>query len=107
MKTQSFYVENFEPSLLGMGSFKISQNKKKEYLPFIQSNFHKVSQREMARKLGLGKTTVDRWSSELGLKFKKHTVNENFFNEFNENSAYVLGLIYADGSIAWDEHKGY
>lgn len=85
----------------------ISQNKKREYLPFIKLNFNKISQRKIAKNLGIGKTTVNRWSSELGLKFKKHSVNEEFFNEFNEQSCYILGLIFSDGNISWNPRKGY
>ncbi len=88
-------------------SIKISKNKKREYLSFIKSNFNKLSQREIARRLGIGKTTVNRWAEETGLKFKKHTVNESFFDDFNENSSYTLGLIFADGNISWNTKKGY
>jgi intein-encoded DNA endonuclease-like protein len=85
----------------------ILQNKKREDLFFIKSNFNSLSQREMARRLNLGKTTINRWSKEIGLKHKKHTVNENFFDEFNEESSYVLGLIFADGNINWNPKKSY
>jgi len=85
----------------------IPNNKKREYLPFIKSNFNKISQREIARRLKIGKTTVNRWSEEMGLKFKKHTVNEKFFDVFNENSSYILGLIFSDGNISWNTKKGY
>jgi hypothetical protein len=106
---QHFYRGNFVASPGSMGSNKISLQQKRESLAFITSNFATISQRKMAKSLGLGKTTVNRWSAEIGLKFKKHTVNESFFDEFNEQSAYLLGLICADGNIAWDPDpkKGY
>ena len=85
----------------------ISKNKKIEHIKYIKSNFNKYSQREIARQLKIGKTTINRWSSEAGLKFKKHTVNESFFDELNEKSAYILGFIFADGNVAWDTEKGY
>ena len=85
----------------------ISESQKKEHLNFIRSNFDKVSQREISRRLNIGKTTVNRWSSEIGLRFKKHTVNEKFFDELNENSSYILGLIFADGNISWNPERGY
>ncbi len=91
---------------LGMGKI-IPSDQKRTYLPFITSNFGKISQREMARNLGIGKTTINSWSKELGLYFKKHTVNENFFDSWSEKSAYVLGYIYADGNVAWNPSKGY
>lgn len=85
----------------------IPPNEKREYIPLIQSDLGKISQRAIARKLGIGRTTVNNWSKELGFKYKKHTVNENFFDEFSEKSAYLLGLIFADGNIAWNPKKGY
>lgn len=88
-------------------STQISLEEKNNGLLFIKSNFNKLSQRKMAKTLGFGNTTINRWSREIGLVFKKHTVNETFFNEFNEASAYLLGLIYADGNIAWNPKKGY
>lgn len=80
---------------------------KEGYLKAIQSKFNSTSQRQMARTLGIGRTTVNRWSREAGLIFRKHTVNETFFNELNEESAYILGLIYSDGNIAWNPEKSY
>lgn len=85
----------------------IPKNKKIKYLPYIKSNFIKLSQRKIARRLNIGKTTVNRWSKELGLTFQKHTVNENFFDKLTEESTYILGFIYADGNIAWNPKKGY
>ncbi len=85
----------------------IIPKRKEKLLPFIKSNFSKISQREIARKLGIGKTTINRWSKELGYNHKKHTVNEKFFDEFTEESVYLLGFIYADGNISWNPKKGY
>ena len=86
---------------------KISLNQKRKYLSFIKVNFSRLSGREIARILQIGKTTVNRWSRELGLEYQKNTVDENFFNELNEKSSYLLGYIFADGNIAWDTKKGY
>ena len=80
----------------------IPKTQKRKLLPFIRNNFGKLSQREIARQLGIGKTSINRWAAELGFKHKKHTVNESFFDKLNESSAYLLGLIYADGNIAWN-----
>lgn len=63
---------------------KIPTLQKSEYLPYIRTNFGRFSQREIARRLQIGKTTVNRWSKELGLEHKRHTVNESFFDELNE-----------------------
>lgn len=89
---------------MGIG---ISSERKHEHLTFIKSNLGKTSMREIARQLNIGRTTVNNWAKELGFRHKKHTINEEFFNEFNEHSAYLLGLIYADGSVTWNSNKGY
>ncbi len=85
----------------------ISIHEKEQNLHFIQDNFNQLSQREIARKLKIGKTTVNRWSAELGLRYQKPTANEEFFDSFSEPSSYLLGLIYADGNVAWNHQKGY
>lgn len=76
-------------------------------LRYIKANFNKISQREMARRLRIGKTTVNIWSKALGLFFKKHTVNENYFERWTPEMAYILGYIITDGNIAWDPAKCY
>ena len=80
---------------------KIKQNS----IPFIKSNFNKISQREIARRLGIGKTTINRWCKELGLYYIKYTSNEKFFDKWNENSAYILGYIITDGNVYWKPKK--
>ena len=86
---------------------KIQHERKMEVLPFIKNNVGLFSQREIARKLNLGKTTINRWTKEIGYNHKKHTVDENFFDSWSEHSAYILGYIYADGNVAWNPKKGY
>ena len=85
----------------------LSAETKRTTLRFINSNIGKMSQREMARHLGLGKTTINRWCTELGFHPIKFEVNENFFDIWNENSAYILGFIFADGNVAWNPKKSY
>lgn len=86
----------------------IAPDLKKDYLDLINTNLGIMSQREIARRLGIGKTTVNRWAKEnLGFEFKKHTVDESFFDKFEEKSAYLFGFICADGNIAWNPKKGY
>src|SRR3989338_7818201 len=86
---------------------KISNIQKLEYLPFIKEKFGTLSEREIAKRLKLGKTTINRWSRELGFMPIKHTVNESFFDDLNEKSVYLLGYIYADGNINWNIDKSY
>jgi transcriptional regulator with XRE-family HTH domain len=83
----------------------ISPENKQVMLPFIKSNFEGLSQREMARRLGVGKTTVNRWSAEVGLEPVKYTVNENFFRTFSREMSYILGFIFTDGNVSWNEEE--
>lgn len=74
---------------------------------YIKKYFGQMSQREIARRLNIGKTTINNWSSKLGLHFKKHTSNEKFFQSWTPEMAYILGYISADGNVTWNEIKGY
>ncbi|MCX6818366.1 MAG: hypothetical protein NTU57_05935 [Candidatus Aenigmarchaeota archaeon] len=85
----------------------IHPKNKKRMLPFIKSNFGKLSEREIARRLEIGKTTVNKWRIGLGLEIKKNTVNENFFKLWNPEMAYIIGYIFADGNINWKPEKSY
>lgn len=105
-------ISSFREILLPKFSYNSMANKipitrKRAYLPFIKDNLGKLSQREIAIRLGIGKTTVNRWSKELGFNHHKHTINESFFDELNEESSYLLGYIYADGNINWNPHRSY
>jgi hypothetical protein len=74
---------------------------------YIRDFFGKVSQREIARRLKVGKTTINRWAKDLGFYFKKHTVNDDYFKNLSPEMAYILGYVSADGNVAWDVSKGY
>ena len=76
-------------------------------LKYIKDNFSNISQREMARRLQIGKTTVNKWCRIQNLIFHKHTVNENFFKTWSCEMAYILGYIIADGNVAWNPVRGY
>ncbi len=103
-----FLSTQFSPTGVGVGMGKIIPiERKKELLPYVKSNLGKVSQRKIARRLNLGKTTINRWSKELGFTQTKHTVDENFFDSWTEFSVYVLGYIYADGNVSWNPTKSY
>ena len=93
-------------SKINMGA-RIPSHKKQAMIPFINRNLGKMSQREIARRLSVGKTSINRWSGELGFRFIKPTVNENYFDILNEEVAYILGYIFADGNISWNPKKGY
>lgn len=73
----------------------------------IQQNFGVTSDRKLAKKLHIGKSTIQKWRNALGLKIIKNTVNENYFDNWNPEMAYVLGLIATDGNVSWNPKKGY
>lgn len=85
----------------------ITNKRKQELIPFVKNNFGKISQREIARRLGIGKTTANRWCKENGLYYKKHTSNDRFFDKWTENSAYILGYIFTDGNVVWNLKKSH
>lgn len=89
------------------GHAPYSQQEKNAFLNHIRKRFGADSQRAIARRLHIGRTTVNRWSKEIGLQHKKHTVNEKFFDTYSEESAYILGFIFADGNVTWNTQKGY
>ena len=68
----------------------------------MRASFGILSQRDMARRLGLGRTTVKRWTAEMGLRYRKFTCNESFFDTWTEESAYTLGYVFTDGNVQYD-----
>ncbi len=62
---------------IGMGAV-LTQEKRAEVIEFIKSNNGKISQREIARRLGIGKTISNRLSNELGFRHIKYTADEIF-----------------------------
>ncbi len=74
---------------------------------YICDFFGKISQREIARRLKIGKTTVNKWAKSLGFSFKKHTADEGYFRSTSPEMFYVLGYISADGNVSWNRDKKY
>lgn len=86
----------------------IKKEKKRELLSFVKKNMHKMSQRKIAKKLGIGKTTINRWCiNDLNFKPKKYSVDEFFFDKLGESSSYILGFVFADGNVSWNPKKSY
>lgn len=86
---------------------ELGHEKKNDAVEYMKENLGRISQREMSRRLGIGRTTINRWSSELGFRPVKHSVNEKFFDVLTEESSYVLGYVFADGNVCWDPEKSY
>jgi intein-encoded DNA endonuclease-like protein len=63
---------------------------------------------EMAKQIGCTKTVLRKWLIRYEIKIeqrKKYTINEDFFKEITNESAYVLGLIASDGCIIKRNNK--
>lgn len=74
-------------------------------ISFLKNNYSTMTQNEIAKKLGRTRTAVNIKASKLGLK-KRYEFNEDFFEKIdNEEKAYWLGFIWADGSIAYNTEK--
>lgn len=78
------------------------------YTEDIQDLYSKgLECKEIATKLNLHSTTVSRIAKTININFHKgnknrrlHSINEDFFSVINnEEKAYFLGLLYADGCI--------
>ncbi len=85
----------------------IKSDVKLQLLALLSKKLGSVSQRHLAKDFGVGKTTINRWSRELGFVVSKNTVDEFFFDKWNPYSAYLLGYIFADGNVSWNEEKSY
>jgi hypothetical protein len=82
-----------------------SRTKKKDYSPeeieFIRKSSNKQNI-ELAQKLNrsLSSIRVKRRKMGINKEFKsKYTLDLNFFTKWNKNMAFILGYIFADGSV--------
>ncbi len=71
----------------------------REVLEELYSN-QRLSQRAVARKLGIGHTTVRKYLKRYGIA----TLERDIF-EWNEDAAYILGALLGDG-CAYMSHNG-
>ena len=92
------------PIVMGL---HVSPEVKSRVLPKFREKLGIFSQRTLAKEFGVGKTTANRWARELGFVPVRHSVDENFFDSWNEYSSYILGYAFADGNVAWNLEKSY
>lgn len=70
-------------------------------IQFVKENYKKMTNKEMAEKLGRTKVAVDIKINKLGLKKSKYSYDNEYFKEINSiEKAYWLGFVYADGYIS-------
>jgi len=67
-----------------------------------------INNKELCKKYSKSRSYIQKLLKKNGISLrkgcevtKKYHINENFFEEIdNENKAYILGLIFADGCIS-------
>ena len=104
-KRRFFGIEKFRPS------YQTSKDKKDEIISLYVGGLSSVQIKEKLQ-IGLGK--IFKALKEKGIKirsqndlaYSKHNTSQTFFDEINtEEKAYILGFIYADGSLRTKENR--
>jgi hypothetical protein len=73
----------------------------KEDITFLRNNAKRLTHREIAERLDKKKDSVNVKSSVLKIKSGHiKDVNVNFFKDWSEEMAYILGLWFADGNMS-------
>jgi hypothetical protein len=70
------------------------------------------SVREIAKMCGLSNLTVNTWLGYYGIKTRtkedlKNKINSNFFSKINADSAFLLGYIFTDGDLQYNQKFRY
>ncbi len=96
---------------MGIGSRRSAR--KEEIIKYIREWYPQKTTKECANKLGISLQHVRGVASEIGVvgiraktQYSK-SVNAEFFDSWTSESAYVLGFLYADGSIRKDKISFY
>ena len=75
-----------------------------EEIEFLKNNYQDMTHAELATCLGRTKTAVDLKLNRLNLKKTKYCYNVDFFKDIdNQDKAYWLGFIFADGYIVYKD----
>lgn len=73
---------------------------------FLEEELKTQSPKEIAEKIGCCIDTIRRKIRESGIKRTKHAhlINHDYFKNWSNNMAYVLGFVFADGTINTSLH---
>lgn len=74
---------------------------------FIKDNYKKLSYKNIANILGYSEKQIRGKINNMGLKKRIVSYNGFFKNIDNEDKAYWLGFIYADGYLETGKKKGF
>jgi intein/homing endonuclease len=73
---------------------------------YLKENYKSMTNNEIAIQLDRSKNAVDMKIKRLGLKKSKYIYNHNYFEIIdNEEKAYWLGFIFADGCVTWNKEN--
>lgn len=82
----------------------MSKKRKDEEILFLKENYKKYTNKELSKLIGRSEKSIDYQKGKLGLRQSisdKDRGNQHFFDKIdNEEKAYRLGFIYADGYIS-------
>jgi len=71
---------------------------------FLVDNYQNMNNAVIAKKLGFTETAVAHKANRMGITrdkscVRKYQCNDNYFDNFSHNMAYILGFITADGYL--------
>lgn len=96
---------------LGIGSRR--EARRDEIVRYVREWYLRKTAKECASELGVSIQRVRSVASEIGVTGRRaktrysKSVNAEFFDKWNPESAYVLGFIYADGGLQRDKISLY
>jgi hypothetical protein len=77
-----------------------------EHSQQLQELYKRHQVADLAKIIGFGKSTIERKMRELNLhRPTGKSINQNFFQEWNRESAYWIGFTLADGNIINEGHR--
>ena len=89
----------------GAGGF-YNQIFSEEDIEFIKNNYTTMTYSEIGNILGFTGKQIQGKINKLNLPRKNRIINDNYFESINTPlKAYILGFIYADGWVIYDEEK--
>ena len=84
---------------------KLFTEKDKE---FIKNNYQTMSYPEIGKKLGFTSSQIRGKIQNMHLPNKRRDINKHYFDIIDDSlKAYLLGFIFADGWICYNESSGY
>jgi len=78
-----------------------------EEINILKKYYGEMTNKQLGELIGRTKSAIDTKANKLGLKSTKYTCDLDYFENINnEEKAYWLGFIYADGYVEYSVGKG-